>query len=147
MGAEIVSFAFYGAAIPKARAGRNGNFSYTPKRNAAFEANIRAIGAVSMAKAGQSPTPDAVRAEMAFTRCVPKSWSKAKAAQMLGQPIVGRPDIDNLAKAIMDALNGVTYEDDGQVSALHVTGRWGAVDSVQVRISLDDGPGVLAEAA
>jgi Holliday junction resolvase RusA-like endonuclease len=142
---EIVAFAFYGAAIPKARAGRNGQQSFTPKRNAAFEANIRAIGAVAMAKAGQAPSCDACRVEMAFERCIPKSWSKKKALEMRGLPITGRPDIDNLAKAILDALNGVTYEDDAQVSDLHVTRRWGETDSVRVRILHADGPGVLAE--
>ena len=29
-----------------------------------------------------------------------------------------RPDVDNVSKAIMDALNGVAYKDDAQVSVL-----------------------------
>lgn len=145
MTTEICAFAFFGAAIPKMRAGRNGTRSFTPKRNMAFEAHIRAIGAVTMAKAGQAPTPDAVTAEIAVERAIPKSWSKAKALQMRGQPITGRPDVDNLAKAILDALNEVAYEDDAQVSDLHFTRRWGETDSVRVRILLADGPGILAE--
>lgn len=144
---EVVAFAFYGAAIPKARAGRNGFQSFTPKRNAAFEANIRAIGAEAMARAGMRPCVDACRVDMAFERAAPKSWSKRKAVEMRGQPITGRPDVDNLAKAILDALNGVTFQDDAQVSDLHVTRRWGEIDCVRVRILLADGPGVLAEVA
>jgi Holliday junction resolvase RusA-like endonuclease len=144
---EICAFAFYGAAIPKMRAGRNGTQSFTPKRNMAFEAHIRAIGAVTMARAGMAPTPDAVLAEIAVERAIPKSWSKKKALAMRGLPITGRPDIDNLAKAILDALNEVVYEDDAQVSDLHFSRRWGETDCVRVRILHADGPGVLAEVA
>jgi len=32
-----------------------------------------------------------------------------------------RPDIDNLAKAVIDGLNGVAFKDDGQISVLHIT--------------------------
>lgn len=31
-----------------------------------------------------------------------------------------KPDADNIAKLVLDALNGVAYEDDSQVVALHV---------------------------
>lgn len=30
-------------------------------------------------------------------------------------------DIDNLAKAVLDALNGICWQDDSQISELHVT--------------------------
>ena len=33
-----------------------------------------------------------------------KSWSKKKREQMLGKPHKAKPDIDNLAKAFLDAL-------------------------------------------
>lgn len=32
-----------------------------------------------------------------------------------------RADVDNLVKLILDALNGVCWEDDSQIDALHVT--------------------------
>lgn len=31
-----------------------------------------------------------------------------------------KPDIDNYAKAVLDAFNGVFWHDDGQVTSLHV---------------------------
>jgi Holliday junction resolvase RusA-like endonuclease len=34
------------------------------------------------------------------------------------------PDVDNLAKFVMDALNGTLYKDDRQVVDLHVVKRW-----------------------
>ena len=41
------------------------------------------------------------------------------ARQVRGCPCV-RPDVDKLARALLDALTGVAYEDDGQVVALTV---------------------------
>jgi len=34
---------------------------------------------------------------------------------------VTRTDVDNLAKFVLDSLNGVLYEDDKQVASLQVT--------------------------
>ena len=51
---------------------------------------------------------------------VPKSVSKKKAAAMDGTPHTKRPDADNVAKAILDALNGHAYNDDSAIAALTV---------------------------
>lgn len=143
----VCAFTYYGRSVPKMRAGRNGGISYVPKRNAAFEAKIRAIAAVEMARSGMQTTPDACSVELAFDREMPKSWSKAKRLLMRGEPITSRPDIDNQVKAIFDALNEVVWEDDCQVSDLHTSRRWADADSVRVSVSLASGPGVLSEAA
>lgn len=36
------------------------------------------------------------------------------------EPDTYKPDIDNITKAVMDALNGVAYDDDKQVTQLRV---------------------------
>ena len=36
------------------------------------------------------------------------------------EPDTVRPDVDNIAKGVMDALNGVAYDDDAQVVSLCV---------------------------
>ena len=36
------------------------------------------------------------------------------------QPDTDKPDVDNVAKLVMDALNGLAYEDDAQVDEIHV---------------------------
>jgi len=45
-------------------------------------------------------------------------WRKTKPNDV--GPHCSRPDADNLAKAVCDALNGVAWHDDGQVSRLLV---------------------------
>ena len=52
----------------------------------------------------------------------PKSHSKKRSDAP--EPKVTKPDVDNLAKAILDALNGVAYEDDSQVYWLEVQKRY-----------------------
>jgi Holliday junction resolvase RusA-like endonuclease len=52
---------------------------------------------------------------------IPKSWPKWKRdAALLGIYTPGRPDIDNVAKAVLDAFNGIVYKDDAQVYELTV---------------------------
>lgn len=35
-----------------------------------------------------------------------------------------QPDVDNLAKAICDALNGIAYHDDAQIDHMTITRVW-----------------------
>lgn len=51
---------------------------------------------------------------------VPTSLSKKKRAAMFGQPCLKKPDADNIAKIILDALNGLAYKDDAQIQTLVV---------------------------
>ena len=48
---------------------------------------------------------------------IPKSDSKKEKARKLSGQILPRtkPDLDNITKAVLDALNGVAYYDDKQV--------------------------------
>jgi Holliday junction resolvase RusA-like endonuclease len=48
----------------------------------------------------------------------PKSHSKKRRQQP--EPKTTKPDLDNLGKAILDALNEIAYNDDGQVCRLTV---------------------------
>lgn len=57
-----------------------------------------------------------------------KSCSKKERIQKLSgeiKPTI-KPDCDNIGKTILDALNGIAYEDDIQIIALHVYKLYGA---------------------
>ncbi|MDY3128682.1 MAG: RusA family crossover junction endodeoxyribonuclease [Berryella intestinalis] len=47
---------------------------------------------------------------------LPKGTPKKKTAL----PFVQRPDIDNIGKAVLDALNGLAWHDDSQIALLTV---------------------------
>lgn len=91
---------------------------YTPARTRTYEGMIRtqAIEAMGSVKPFEGPVLLTLRAVYP----VPKSWPKWKkglveAGQIL--PTV-KPDIDNVEKAVKDALNGVVWKDDCQVCAV-----------------------------
>lgn len=45
-----------------------------------------------------------------------------------------KPDLDNVAKVILDALNGIAYHDDSQVSRLLIEKRYAEEPRVEVMI-------------
>ena len=56
-----------------------------------------------------------------FFMKIPKNTSKAERQRMMAgeiRPTVKKHDIDNLEKLVLDALNGVAYEDDSQIVEL-----------------------------
>lgn len=52
---------------------------------------------------------------------MPKSWSKKKKNQMDSQPHTQTPDVDNLCKALMDAV----YDQDNLVFDIRISKYWG----------------------
>lgn len=64
----------------------------------------------------------------------PKSTSKKKKEMMLSGQILPmkKPDLDNILKAVADALNGVAYHDDVQVLDMHITKIYGVQEGLEV---------------
>ncbi len=113
-----------GAAVGKGRPrfARRGKHiaTYTPEKTAQYETRVQ--HAARNAMLGAQPHEMALRATIVVSAEPPKSWSKKKrAAAICGElrPTT-KPDVDNTAKGILDALNGIVYADDKQVVELHV---------------------------
>lgn len=45
-----------------------------------------------------------------------------------------KPDTDNIAKSILDSLNGIAYKDDKQIVSLKVDKYYSEIPSVSVEI-------------
>ncbi len=69
--------------------------------------------------------PMTMRIEAVFSRPKGKTW---KRKPMPSYPHTSKPDFDNVAKAVCDALNGLAYHDDSQVFLCTVTKRVAAGD-------------------
>lgn len=128
-------------AVGKARPRvcRNGHV-YTPKRTAVAEEAIRTIGKVEME--GIPPYKKGLCADIVFVFEPPKSWSKTKreGAMTGGWLVTVKPDIDNALKTVLDALNGVVYEDDKQVADVQVQKRYGRENAIRISFwGEDDG--------
>ena len=63
-----------------------------------------------------------------FVIPMPESWSKKKRAELIGRPHQQKPDVDNLHKALMDAV----FDDDSAVWDARITKIWG--EKGQIRI-------------
>jgi Holliday junction resolvase RusA-like endonuclease len=65
--------------------------------------------------------------EVVFVIPMPVSWSKKKREKMNGQPHQQKPDIDNLAKALMDVCS-----EDSHVWSLLAVKRWGEIGLIEL---------------
>ena len=80
-----------------------------------------------------------IRAHITAYYKVPKSYTKKKIQAIregLEHP-QKKPDIDNVAKIILDSLNGIAYKDDSQVIELSVLKRW-TEDIERVEFELEE---------
>jgi Holliday junction resolvase RusA-like endonuclease len=87
---------------------------------------LAAAGSDEMVSLGIDPTSEPCKVLIRAQFEIPKSWTKAKKLQAEQREIYpGKPDIDNVAKIVLDALNGIVFEDDAQVHALRVFKAYG----------------------
>lgn len=97
----------------KARPRFYNGHAYTPKNTRDFEKEIR----VCYLQQDGRKIDGSVSVNIEAIFKIPESWSKKKKWETIDQgkrPDV-RPDIDNIVKIVMDALNGIAYDDDSQV--------------------------------
>lgn len=93
--------------------------AYTPKETVDYEREIANVAHAAAVVQGWRKVEKSqpLRAEIVAKFPIAASWTKAKkAAAMRGEirPTV-KPDGDNIVKAVLDALNGVVFDDDSQV--------------------------------
>ena len=111
---------------------------YTPEKTVSYEHKNMACYLAECHTDGRSQLrfapPVAMWIEAYFE--VPKSYPKAKAARCLANdpPPCCKPDMDNITKAVADALNGVAYKDDTAITDQHITKRYGSPERLVVRI-------------
>lgn len=59
---------------------------------------------------------------------MPQSWSKKKKAEMLGKPHQQKPDVDNLAKSVLDAL----VKEDSVIYRCLIEKYWSDESSIEI---------------
>lgn len=96
------------------RFSRSGKHVYTPSKTAKAEREIRK----AFIAAGGVKAPKGVEVAVHITTVRPLPKSRPKRIE--SEPDICRPDVDNISKAVLDALNCVAWEDDSQVTELVV---------------------------
>lgn len=129
------TFTVYGDPIPKGRPRftRQGR-TYTPKRTHDYESEVAMIAKAAMA--GQEPLETSLTVCVYATFPIPQSYSKKRSEACLNglERHIKRPDLDNVVKAITDAMNGIVYKDDSQITTIHAKKVYGTVGMVEVYV-------------
>lgn len=115
----MVSFTVPGEPVGKGRPKftRTGH-AYTPEKTRYYEQVVQMAARLKM----QRPFDGAVRIAICANYAIPKKTGKTARLKMIEgimRPLK-KPDVDNIAKIILDALNGIAYHDDKQVVEMHV---------------------------
>lgn len=107
---------------------------FTPEKTSSYEAIVR--HAAHAAMNGADPMLIAVRVRLDILMQIPASWSARKAERAAaGQELpTTKPDIDNVEKAIFDAMNGIVWRDDVQVVDVVKSKRYGRAPGVRVEV-------------
>ena len=99
--------------------------AYTPRKTRVYEHDIAVLAKAEMGSHPLMLGPVQMTFRAVFA--IPESWSARKKQDALLGRIrpTGRPDTDNLMKAIADGLNGIVYHDDAQVVEVNGSKRYG----------------------
>ena len=111
----------------------NASVAYTPRQTKNYEdwvkcCYINQVGRIKL----QAP----IRATITGIFPIPKSTPKYKRVKMLAGEILHtkKIDCDNLAKAILDSLNRIAYDDDSGISTLVVDKIYGEMPRVEITL-------------
>jgi len=111
------------------RAGR----TYTPAKTTNYENLVKVV--YQEKYLGQDLLEGSLSAEIK-AYCKPPKTSKKKLTAMLNGTIrpTKKPDCDNVAKIILDALNNIAYDDDKNIVNLKVEKYFSDIPRVEVQI-------------
>ena len=109
--------------------------AYDPQKSRSYKDYVRAVAVQHIHQQLLGP----VMMTVDIYRGIPKSWSKTKQEQAergIIKPTL-KPDVDNYVKAIKDALNGIAYVDDSQVTVLLISKFYAREPRVEVKVEED----------
>ena len=107
--------------------------AYTDPKTRDYEARLMEVAGDAMVSAGLDPFSGPVELKMRAFHRIPTSWSKAKKAQANWKDT--HPDLDNVLKAVLDATNGVVFDDDRQVVKIRCEQRWGETGRIELTVT------------
>ena len=118
------------------RYARRGNFvqTYTPTKTREYEDVIRENAKLAMGSSEPLETP--LNVLLLFGMPIPSSTPKKALEGYLNGSVrhIKKPDLDNLAKAVLDAMNGVVYLDDNQICRLTIEKNYDIVPKISISV-------------
>ena len=107
---------------------------YTPNKTKDYEELVRQYFKIKYPK--HEILKGRLSIEITAYMKIPKSTSKAKQDEMLKNIVspTKKPDVDNIAKSILDAMNRYVFEDDNQVSKIIIEKKYAIEEKVHIKI-------------
>lgn len=111
------------------RLGKHGAYDPSKTQKQAIQWQIRPY-------APKEPLKGPLNVDIVFYLPIPKSTSKTVKTQMLNGIVypMKRPDIDNLAYIVTNAMKEIVYEDDAQVVDLTLKKRYGETPKTVIKV-------------
>lgn len=110
--------------------------AYDPAKSKDYKAYVKLVAIAAMSERSLKPLDGAIAVSIRAYVSVPKSKSKKfreNALKGLERP-TKKPDCDNIAKILLDAMTGIVYEDDKQIIRLVVEKFYDEVPRVEVTV-------------
>ena len=132
-----VRFTIPGVPVPKARPRVVRGHAFTPKKTKDYEVLVKDVYRMTV---GEYLGDSAIVATIDLYFPIPESYSKSKKRRIADGEIkhTKRPDVDNCAKAILDALNEVAYRDDSQIVESRITKHYAVDGDVRADVILEE---------
>lgn len=129
----MVKFTVEGRPVGKARPRVTRNGTYTPVKTKNYEQLVQWS---YKNKYKNKPLEGPLRVDIIFYMYIPKNTSKVRRKKKIAGEILPtkKPDWDNMAKSITDALNGLAYKDDNQIVETHIYKYFSDNPRAEVRI-------------
>ena len=125
----------HGKGRPRFR--RFGNFvqTYTDAKTKSYETLVKE--AATKAMGSSQPLEGPVKLDLIIRLPVPKSYPKKRSEACLNgsEWPIKKPDWDNVAKSVADAMNDIVFLDDTQIVIARVVKTYSAEAGVDVQVS------------
>lgn len=110
--------------------------AYTPKNTVDYEKRIRRAFTECQGEWQKLPSDCYAFVKIQAQYPIPQSLSKRKKREAIAGLIMPttKPDGDNILKVVLDALNGLAYDDDKQVVKMGIIKVYGANPGLMVQV-------------
>ncbi len=108
--------------------------AYTPAKTKEYEELVKQYFIIKYRRI--NPLEGRIKINITAYFSVPKNTSKKQEENMLNNAIspTKKPDIDNIAKIILDALNKLAFKDDNQITKLEIEKKYGTEEKISVKV-------------
>ena len=133
-----VMFTVYGEPVAKGRPrfSTRGKFpiAYTPEKTKSYESEVALMAKAAMG--ASKPLFSPLEAFIHLTFPIPPSYSKKLSEACLSgqEKHTKKPDADNCAKAIIDGMGGIIFDNDSQIVSLHIHKTYGEIAKAEIMV-------------